>query len=162
MPNTSSAIKSAPTQCTPFSPLITYRPNLNLPIDHNRLILNRMQPQHRRLRQIDNRRPHQRPKHASITNRKRPPRHILNRQLIVPRLPAQPRNHLLDADELHGLGIAHHGRHQALLGGDGDADVDVVAVHDRVAAVGALDGCVDGRDVAHGEHAGARERAHEA
>ena len=61
-------------------------------------------------------------------------------------------NSLLNTDHIQRLGIAHDGGDEALLGGDGNADIDVVAVHNCVAAVGALDRGVDGGQVAHGEH----------
>lgn len=80
---------------------------------------------------------------------------------IMTYLLAQVGNGLLDTNHVHLLGVAHNGCHQALSGGNGDTDVDVVPEDDGVAAVRTLDRGVDGGDLLGGQAGGAREGAHE-
>lgn len=77
-------------------------------------------------------------------------------------LGAQLCNRLFNVHQVHCLDVAHDRRDEALLGGDGDADIDVVPVDNGIAAVVSLDRGVDGWDVAHGQDTGAGEGAHEA
>ena len=59
-------------------------------------------------------------------------------------------NGLLNANQVHGLYVAHNRCDETLLRGNSNADINVVAVDDCIASVGALDRGVDGRDVSHG------------
>ena len=69
---------------------------------------------------------------------------------------------LLDTHHIQGLGVTYDGGHETLLGSDGDADVDVIAIDDGIAPARSLDGSVDGRNLLHGQDAGPSESAHEA
>src|SRR6478609_6041007 len=74
---------------------------------------------------------------------------------------AHVRDSLLNPNEIQLLNIAHNGSDKPLLGSNSNADVNVVAVHDRVTAVGSLNGGVDSGNVAHCKDASAGECAHE-
>lgn len=82
-------------------------------------------------------------------------------QSSVTYLLAQIRNGLFNTDHVQLLGISHNWCHQALLGGNGNTDVDVIPENDGVAAVGTLDRCVNSGDVPHSQSRGACEGAHE-
>ncbi|KAI6755945.1 hypothetical protein HG531_005051 [Fusarium graminearum] len=70
-------------------------------------------------------------------------------------------NRFLNTNHVHGLDISDNGSHEALLSGNGNTDINVVAVNDGITAVGSLNGGIDGRQVAHSKNASSGEGAHE-
>jgi len=81
---------------------------------------------------------------------------------VTPYLLAQFGNSLLDGDQVHRLSVAHNRGDKTLLGCDGDADINVVPIDDRITTVGALNRSVDNGEVTDGEDNGTGEGAHEA
>ncbi len=69
----------------------------------------------------------------------------------------EARDLLLDLHEVHALRVPHDRRDEAFRRRDGDAQVDLVALHDLVA----LDRRVRRRDLPQRERRGLGERAHE-
>lgn len=81
---------------------------------------------------------------------------------MITHLLAHIGDRLLNANHVQGLDIADNRGNETLLSSHSDADIDVVAVDNSVAAVGTLDGSVDGGEIAHGKNSSARKGAHEA
>ena len=104
-------------------------------------------------------------------------RHVLDGQLVVASLPlldepfgtsqaaryllSKIGNGFLDAYQVHSLGIADHGRDKAFLCSNSNTYVDVISIHNRVTTSRPLNGCIDRRDIPHGQYTGARESTHE-
>jgi len=84
-------------------------------------------------------------------------RHILNRQFAIARLYAEVRNALLDTQESHRLRIPQHRRDEALGRCNRDAQIDIIAIDDRVA----LDARVRRGDLLEREDGRASKRGHE-
>lgn len=81
--------------------------------------------------------------------------------LIHAHLLSERGNLLLDTDHVHGLCVADDWSDETLFGGNGDRDIDVVAVDNGVSAAWTLNGCVDSRKILHGENGSARKGRHE-
>lgn len=140
---------------------VHHRPDLDLSVDSNRLLLDGVQTENGGLGKVDDGSTHQTTKDTAVGDGEGTTSHVLNGKLVVARLLAEVGNGLLDADHVQALSVSDDGGDETLLGSDGNGDVDVVAVDNGVAAVRALNGGVDSRDVACGEDAGAREGGHE-
>lgn len=76
-------------------------------------------------------------------------------------LPAHISDRLLDSNHIQRLGIANNRSDQSLLGRNSNADIDVVPVDNGITAILTLDGSVDSGQIAHGQHTGTSEGAHE-
>lgn len=70
-------------------------------------------------------------------------------------------NGLLDSNKILAFGVTDNRSDKTLLGGDCNADVNVVAVDNGVTAVRTLNGSVDSGDILHGKHTSTGEGAHE-
>lgn len=162
--------------------------NLDLAVDDDGLVLDGVKAEHSTLRQVDNRRAHERAKNAAVADGKSPTSHVFNGELAVTSLPqmsatgyhsrgrvdwsragasktyllAQVSDGLLDADQVHALDIAHDRGDKTLLGGNGDTQIDIVPVDDGVATVLSLDGGIDDGNIAHGQDGSTGKGAHEA
>src|SRR5258706_14497599 len=60
-------------------------------------------------------------------------RHVFNCQFAIPRLLAEFRDSLLDIQESHRLRIPQHRRDETLVSSNRDAQIDIIAIDDRVA-----------------------------
>ena len=63
---------------------------------------------------------------------KEPQRHDFNRQFAITRSLAELRDSLLDILEPHGLRLPQHRREETLGCSNRDAQIDIVAIDDRV------------------------------
>ena len=80
---------------------------------------------------------------------------------VITHLLAQGCNFLLNANHIHGLGVANDWGDQSLLGSNSDGDVDVVAVDNGVSRAWTLNSGIDGWKVLHSEDGSARKGRHE-
>ena len=136
--------------------------DLDLAVDGDGTLLDGVKTQDGGLGQVDDGGTVERTEDTTVGDGEGTASHVLNGELVVTSLLAELGDGLLDADHVHGLGVADDGGDETLLGGNGDGDVNVVAVNDSVTTVGALDGGVDGGEVLHGENGSAGEGGHEA
>ena len=60
-------------------------------------------------------------------------RHVFNCQFAITRLPAEFRDSLLDIQESHRLRIPQYRRDETLGSSNRDAQIDIIAIDDRVA-----------------------------
>lgn len=138
-----------------------YWSDLDLAVHNDGLVLDGVETEDSSLGQVDDRGSHQATEDTTVADGEGTSSHVFDGELVVPGFPTEIRNGLLDLNHVLRLGVTDDGGNQTLLGGNSHGDVDVIAVDDGVTTVWSLDGCVDSRDLLHGENAGAGEGRHE-
>ena len=98
----------------------------------------------RDLRLTDDRLSRHGAEHAGIRDGERAALNVLDLQLLVSCPVGQILNRAAQVDETEPVGMANHWDDEALIERDGDAEIDVLFVHDRVA----VDRCVGERILA--------------
>lgn len=156
------------------------RTNDNLSVDNDGLVLDGVHAEYGSLRQVDNWRAEQATEDATVRaviNRVNLPishayihgrktenehgksatRHIFNGQFAIARLLAEFRDPFLDIQESHPLCIPQYRRDETLGCSNRDAQIDIIAINDRVA----LDARVRRRDLLEREDGRAGKCGHE-
>jgi hypothetical protein len=110
------------------------RPDDNLAVDDDGALGDVVHAEDGGLGEVDDGRAVERAKDAAVRDGERAARHVLHRQLAVAGLDAEVGDRLLNLDEAETLGVADDWGDETLGGGDGDREVDKVAVDDGVTA----------------------------
>src|SRR5215211_6355280 len=107
-----------------------------LVLDDPRPLYDRVRPENRRLRLADHRRPVERPVAAGVRDREGPALDVVREQLLVPRPLGDVDDAPCEAEQVQALRVLDDRDDQALavLELDGEAEVDIVARYDLVAA----------------------------
>lgn len=111
---------------------VHHRADLNLAVNSNGSLLNGVHAQNGALGHVDNGSTHHRAKDTTVRDGEGTAGQVLNGNLAITGLGSVLGNALLNLDKRQRLSVADDGGDETLGGGNGNRDIDIVVVDDRV------------------------------